>query len=200
MYHCQLHLAPSDAVMAAYFAEGHDVERPTSASTARDHFVAKVAIDGEPPESYLRSRHAALSSFARLGLTGGASLALVCFAGCRCFSAMMPEMARMGLAAILTASLILLIMVPLAKRLLTSSAACVTLTRLAAVLWAWVLGAWVSRRRAAKYDPARVGIGSSWTNSEVADIMVASLMASRLSLMVALEAAKRYLISAPTPA
>ena len=55
-----------------------------------------------------------------------------------------------------------------------------------------------SRRRAAKYDPARVGIGSCWTNSEVADIMVASLMASRLSLMVAPEAAKRYLISAPT--
>ena len=30
----------------------------------------------EQPASYLRSRHAALSSFARLGLTSGASLAL----------------------------------------------------------------------------------------------------------------------------
>ena len=30
----QLHLAPSDTVMAAYFAEGHDVERPACCRTS----------------------------------------------------------------------------------------------------------------------------------------------------------------------
>ena len=41
---------------------------------------------------------------------------------------------------------------------------------------------------AAKHDLAWLNIASSWTNSGVADIMVASLVASRLSLMVAPEA------------